>query len=41
MLINTAVMLHTGYIKAFYFYADYAVCMKVAGADSQPAFARR
>jgi hypothetical protein len=40
MLSNTAVTLHPGFINDCFFYADHALCIKGAGADAQPAFAR-
>lgn len=40
MLSNTAVTLHPGFINDCFFYADHALCVKAAGADAQPAFAR-
>ncbi len=40
MLSNTAVTLHPGYINDCFFYADHALCLKVKGAEAQPAFTR-
>ncbi|MFT6569821.1 MAG: hypothetical protein ACJAWY_001530 [Sphingomonas echinoides] len=40
MLSNTAVTLHPGFINDCFFYADHALCLKVKGADAQPAFTK-